>query len=139
MSHDLRVRQYHETQARTADRGRLLLMVHDAAIGAVRDCQRLMRAADLPGKGVQMDRAIRAVGELRQSLDMEKGREIARSLDRLYDFMLFRMREANLNNDAEHLEVVARILEDLRATWSQVVRKHESEAPADDQRPTVRI
>ncbi|MDP2361220.1 MAG: flagellar export chaperone FliS [bacterium] len=139
MSQDLRFRQYHETQARTADRGRLLLMVYDAAVGAVRDSQRLMREGDVPGKGVQMDRAIRAVGELRQSLDMEKGQDIARSLDRLYEFMLHRMREANLRNDPSHLEVVARLLEDLRATWSQVIRRQEQDPPAEQGRAAIQV
>jgi flagellar protein FliS len=139
MSQDLRLRQYHETQVRTADRGRLLLMVYDAAIGSVRDCQRLIRLGDMPSKGIQMDRAIRAVGELRSSLDMQRGQEIARSLDRLYDFMLHRMREANMTNDAERLEVVARILEDLRATWSQVIQRQEGENPKDGVRANVRI
>jgi len=139
MSQDLRLRQYHETQVRTADRGRLLLMVYDAAIGSVRDCQRLILLGDMPSKGIQMDRAIRAVGELRSSLDMQRGQEIARSLDRLYDFMLNRMREANLANDAERLEVVGRILEDLRATWSQVIQRQEGENPKDGVRANVRI
>jgi len=139
MNRDARLRQYHETRARTSDRGRLLLMVYDAAVGAVRDCQRLMRAGDHAGRGAQMDRAIRAVGELRSSLDMERGREIARSLDRLYEFMLLRMREANLRHDPEHLEVVARILEDLRATWSQVIQRQEQEPPADAGRAAVRV
>jgi flagellar protein FliS len=139
MSQDLRVRQYHETQVQTADRGRLLLMVYDAAIGALRQCQGHMRAGDLPARAAQMDRAIRAVGELRQSLDMDKGREIARSLDRLYAFMLTRMREANVRGDAEHLEVVGRILEDLRATWAQVIRRQEGEAPAEGGRAAVRV
>ena len=139
MSQDLRVRQYNETQVRTSDRGRLLLIVYDVAIGGVRDCQRLMREGDIPGRGAQMDRAIRAVGELRQSLDMERGHEIAHSLDRLYEFMLTRMREANLSSDAEHLEVVARILEDLRATWAQVIRSQESEPPAAAGRTAVRV
>jgi flagellar protein FliS len=139
MSQDLRLRQYNETQVRTADRGRLLLMVYDAAIGSVRDCQRLMRLGEFPAKGVQMDRAIRAVGELRSSLDMNRGQDIARSLDRLYDFMLHRMREANLSNDAEQLEVVGRILEDLRATWSQVIQRQEGENPVDGVRASVRV
>lgn len=139
MSQDLRLRQYHETQVRTADRGRLLLMVYDVAIGSVRDCQRLIRLGDMPSKGIQMDRAIRAVGELRSSLDMQRGQEIARSLDRLYDFMLRRMREANLANDAEQLEVVGRILEDLRATWSQVIQRQEGENPNTGVRANVRI
>jgi len=139
MSQDLRLRQYHETQVRTADRGRLLLMVYDVAIGSVRDCQRLIRLGDMPSKGIQMDRAIRAVGELRSSLDMQRGQEIARSLDRLYDFMLRRMREANLANDAEPLEVVGRILEDLRATWAQVIQRQEGENPGTGVRANVRI
>jgi len=131
MTLDPRVRQYHQTQVQTADRGKLLLMVYDVAINSLRESQRLMGLGDIPAKGLQMDKAIRAVGELRSSLDLARGREIAASLDRLYDFMLRRMREANLQNEGEHLEVVVRILEDLRETWSQVIRKQAAEGAAE--------
>jgi flagellar secretion chaperone FliS len=131
MTQDSRVRQYRHTEVQTADRGKLLLMVYDAAIDSLRESQRLMRGGDMSAKGLQMDRAIRAVGELRSSLDLDKGREIAASLDQLYDFMQRRMREANIQNDPELLEVVARILEDLRETWNQVIRKHASEGVND--------
>lgn len=127
MNHDARLRQYHTTQVRTADRGKLLLMVYDAAIGSLRECQQHMKDGALAAKGIQMDRAIRAVGELRSSLNMEEGREIARSLDQLYEFIHGRMREANLSNQPQELEVVLRILEDLRETWTQVIRREESE------------
>ncbi len=126
MNQDARFRQYHTTQVRTADRGKLLLMVYDAAISALRECQACMKSGDAAGKGVQMDRAIRAVGELRSSLNMQEGQEIASSLDQLYSFMLGRMRDANVSGDSTELDVVLRILEDLRETWTQVIRREET-------------
>ncbi len=137
MAQDVRVKQYSQTKVQTADRGKLLLMVYDVAINSLKDSGRLMREGDHSEKGLRLDRALRAVGELRKSLDMEAGREIARSLDRLYDFMIRRIGEANLNNRPEHLEVVIRILEDLRETWTQVVNRHAGDIkPPDGDRPS---
>jgi flagellar protein FliS len=129
MALDTRSRQYNHTSVHTADRGKLLLMVYDVAISSLADAQQAMNRRDFQQKGQQMDRALRALAELRKSLDMEKGQEIARSLERLYEFMMHRMTEANFNNQAEHLDVVVNILSDLRETWSQVVQQQNAEAP----------
>lgn len=129
MALDTRARQYNHTSVHTADRGKLLLMVYDVAIASLADAQQAMTGRDFQRKGEQMDRALRAVAELRKSLDMEKGREIARSLERLYEFMMHRMTEANFNNQASHLDVVVNILTDLRETWTQVIQQQGVEAP----------
>ncbi|MCA9782245.1 MAG: flagellar export chaperone FliS [Calditrichaeota bacterium] len=129
MATDTRARQYNHTSVHTADRGKLLLMVYDVAIGSLLDAQKSMNDKDFQQKGQHMDRALRAIAELRKSLDMEKGQEIARSLERLYEFMMHRMTEANFNNQADHLDVVVNILQDLRETWGQVVQQHASESP----------
>ncbi len=136
MSQDARLKQYARTKVQTANRGKLLLMVYDVAINSLKSAQLNIREKDLPAKGMAIDRAIRAVGELRTSLDMEKGQEIAGSLDRLYDFMLHRIGEANMADDAEGLDVVLRILEDLKSTWEQVVKKT---ADSDDQDSSCEI
>ncbi len=125
MGQDLRVRQYSQTQVQTADRGKLLLMVYDLAISSLQDARRAMTEQDFDLRGQRLDKGLRAIGELRKSLDMERGREISQSLDQLYDFMMRRITEANMNNDPEHLDVVIRILEDLRETWAQVIARHE--------------
>jgi flagellar secretion chaperone FliS len=127
MPNDSRVKQYSNTGVQTADQGKLLLMVYDVAINNLIDAQKMIAEGNFAEKGMKMDKALRAVGELRNSLDMEKGREIADSLDKLYDFMIRRMREANIKNDLAHLDVVVKILEDLRGTWQQVVKKHAGE------------
>jgi flagellar protein FliS len=129
MALDTRSRQYNHTSVHTADRGKLLLMVYDVAISSLLDAQQAMTSKDFQQKGQHMDRALRALAELRKSLDMDKGREIARSLERLYEFMMHRMTEANFNNQAGHLDVVVNILQDLRETWSQVVQQQGVQSP----------
>ncbi len=132
MEQDTRTRQYRQTSVQTADRGKLLLMVYDVAISSLQEAGRCMDCQDHEAKGRHMDKAFRAVGELRKSLNMERGKDIARNLDRLYDFMMHRMTEANFNNQSAHLDVVLNILGDLRETWTQVVRQQaaEGEEPA---------
>ena len=125
MGQDLRVRQYSQTQVQTADRGKLLLMVYDLAIHSIQEARQAMIDQDFTVRGQRLDKGLRAIGELRKSLDMERGRDISASLDQLYDFMMRRITEANVNNSAEHLDVVIRILEDLRETWAQVISRHE--------------
>lgn len=114
---------YNQTRVQTADRGKLLLMVYDAAIRFVHEAHERIVDNDLPGKGVKIDKAYAAVAELRKSLDMEKGKDLARSLDRLYSYLLRQITLANIRNDPQALDVVLQILEDLRSAWDQVVAK----------------
>jgi flagellar protein FliS len=125
---------YRQTLVQTADRGQLLLIVYNAAIRFTREAQEKIRQQDIAGKGQKIDKAYAAVAELRKTLDMEQGKEIARSLDRLYGFLLRQITLANIRNDAQALDIVVQILEDLRSAWEEVVKKHRAEKPAGDQK-----
>ena len=67
-----------------------------------------------------MDKAISMIGELQTALDFEKGGEIAVSLDRLYDYLLRRLTEANANRDPAPLEEIIRLLGMLESAWQEV-------------------
>jgi len=128
MNGKLTLETYFHTRVQTADRGKLLLMVYDAAIRFVREARQKIIQNDVPGKGAKIDKAYAAIAELRKSLDMEKGKDLARSLDRLYSYLLRQITLANIRNDPQALDVVLQILKDLRSAWDQVVQK-ERKAP----------
>ncbi len=133
MSRTTPLETYNRTRVQTADRGQLLLMVYDAAIRFSREARRKIEEGDAVGKGVMIDKAYSAVAELRKTLDIEQGQEIARSLDRLYAYLLRQITISNIKNDAGALTVVLQILEDLRNTWEQVIEQEDG-----TRRPTTR-
>lgn len=114
--------QYRVTQVKTANQGKLILLLYDGAI-------RFLREADaaLPGKkyDVVNQKIIRTqdiLTELMVSLNMKAG-EISNNLYRIYDYLNRRLIEANVKKDAAILHEVIQHLVDLRAVWEDVVKK----------------
>jgi flagellar secretion chaperone FliS len=62
------------------------------------------------------------VAELQNTLDLERGGEVAATLDGLYDYMSRRVLEATSLNDAARIEEVRRLLETLRESWVTLAR-----------------
>jgi flagellar protein FliS len=67
------------------------------------------------------------VGELLSALDMSAG-EIARNLFRIYEYVNYRLIEANLKHNIAALDAVLRILGELREGWSGMTAAAKPEA-----------
>lgn len=61
--------------------------------------------------------------ELRLALDMDKGGEIATNLRDLYDFWIAQISEANTQKDAQLLNPIISMAEELRDTWKEATNK----------------
>jgi flagellar protein FliS len=57
------------------------------------------------------------IGELSCALDFEKGGQIARNLQAIYNYMIKRLLLADSKRDLKGFDEVARMLEELKATW----------------------
>jgi flagellar protein FliS len=113
--------RYRQTQVETANPGRILITLYDAAIRFVRLAIQQINDGNIPAKGVTLGRAYAIVAEFIHALDHDKAPELCRNLEAIYNFMLEQMSEANLNMDPTPLEPVLTHLIDLRETWSQAV------------------
>ncbi len=67
--------------------------------------------------------------ELRANLDFNAGGDYARDLDRLYDYYLRRLLQANLNKSPEPIVEVIRLVGELRSGWAEMLRKQGADAP----------
>jgi flagellar protein FliS len=110
-----------ETGVMAASPHKLIVMLYDGALTAIRNAQVHMKAGNIPEKGSQVSKAIKIIENgLRASLDREVGGEIAQGLDSLYEYMGHRLLMANLNNQPELLEEVHCLLSDLRDAWNAI-------------------
>jgi flagellar secretion chaperone FliS len=117
-----------ETGVQAANPHKLIVMLFDGALQAVRGAREHMKAADIEAKGKSVSHATSIITSgLRASLDLSKGGEIASNLDALYDYMVRRLMHAHLHNDFAALDEVERLLGELREAWSAI---GESAAPA---------
>jgi flagellar protein FliS len=110
-----------ETGVMAASPHKLIVMLYDGALTAVRNGLSHMKAGNIPEKGAAISKAILIIENgLRASLDREVGGQIAEGLDSLYEYMGRRLVTANMNNQPEVLEEVTRLLTELRDAWNAI-------------------
>lgn len=110
-----------ETGIASASPHKLIVMLYDGALVALRTARANMAANNIPAKGVAISKAITIIDNgLRVSLDKEAGGTIAENLDALYDYMSRRLFQANLQNDVAIVDEVHGLLSDLRGAWAAI-------------------
>jgi flagellar secretion chaperone FliS len=123
-----------ETGVVAANPHKLIVMLFDGAIAAVRNAGEQMKAGDIAAKGASISKAISIIdGGLRASLDKTAGGEVAANLDALYEYMMRRLLTANLQNKQEMLDEVQRLLQDLKTAWEAIGA--EAKQPAEVPKP----
>ena len=76
-------------------------------------------------KGEKIGRAINIVDNLRSSLDMSVGGEVAQNLKDLYDYMEGRLLTANMDDSIQALEEVARLLGEIAQGWNDMPEEYK--------------
>ena len=113
--------QYTNVQISTIDRGRLLLMMYEGCIKFLKHAKDGLENNDIVKFARFLSKSQAIIAELMKTLDFEKGGQIAKDLDRLYDFMLFYLTEANLQKDAKKIERVIRLVETIASAYREIV------------------
>lgn len=131
---DQAINEYRSTSVRSdvleATPHRLVQMLFEGALERIQTARIAMEAGNLGLKADRIKRALDIVHGLRDHLDMEKGGEIAANLDALYEYMELRLTQANLRNEVEILDEVAKLLGEIKAGWDGIGPQREgSEAP----------
>jgi len=103
-----------------AEPARLVVMLYDEAISALRTASMAATAGDIETRCNGVTAASEIVGYLYLTLDPELGGEIAANLGALYAHILSQLPRVNMHNDAETAEHVIAILEPLRDSWNEL-------------------
>lgn len=119
---------YQLQQIMTASPARRVAMLLDKAISCLNDAIRAIEAGEVEPRWRANKRAMEIIECLWGTLDMEKGGEIAANLDKLYRFLLARMPDIDLKNNAQVARDAIGILEPLRRSWHTVADR--ANAPA---------
>ena len=131
------LRKYRTSQANTASREDLLILLYEGAIRFLERSVKEMEAKRLSEHKMYLRRGLAIVAELQSTLDFDKGGELAMQLFDLYGFMMERLTQANLRQDMEQIRTVISNLETLLEGWRDAVRQvkekaglHTTDAPA---------
>lgn len=119
------VRQYEQTQVVTSSGVQLVVLLYDGAIQSIEMARREIQAKNVREKARHLGRAIAIIGELNSVLDYEQGGDIARSLRRLYDYMMAELVEVNARSNERKLEGPLRCLTTLREAWREVAAQQQ--------------
>ena len=117
--------RYRQTEVLTTSGVQLVVLLYDSAIQAIELASDGIARRHQPDKARFLGRAVGIVGELSSVLDVERGGEIAKSLYRLYDYMLSELTQANLRNDARRLDGPLRSLKEMRGAWHTVAQQQD--------------
>src|SRR4051812_48771052 len=117
MSNNYGVNKYKQTSVTTASRGQVLLMLYESCIKYTRLAIDSIKKNDRAEKGKYILKVQDIINELSVSLDHKVGGDISRELDRLYDFIIVQITDANVRNDTKPLESVLKVLETLYEGW----------------------
>lgn len=100
-----------------SDPHRLILMLMDGALERITMARGCMQRGETIEKARLLNRAVLIVGELRNSLDMKSGGEIAANLGELYDYMCRCLLKATSENRVELLDEVSGLMREIRSAW----------------------
>ncbi len=101
----------------SADPVDLLSLLHGGLETAVRESRVALREGDIPRRSRSITRAVEILGELSASLDANVDPEFANRLNQLYEYMIWLLTNANVEQTEEPLREVERLAAILASAW----------------------
>ena len=109
-----------QAQAMEASPHRLIQMLMEGGLTRLAQARGAMERDQTALKGELIGKTIGIIGGLREGLNLEQGGEVAANLDSLYEYMVSRLLEANLKNEAAPLDEVAGLLRNVKTGWDAI-------------------
>lgn len=123
-------RAYRANSVLTASPGQLVLMLFDGALKAMAIAREAFARPPEDVRRIevinaQLIKAQNILRELQGTLNHDAGGEFSRTMERLYDYYLRRLTEANLRKDVEPVVEVERLLREVRDAWAEMLTKQD--------------
>lgn len=112
--------QYKQNAVLTASPEELTLMLYDGCIRFMNVAKYSIDNKDIQKANESLIRAQNIIMELKTTLD--KKYEIASNLEKLYDFILDRLIDANIKKDVKPIDEALEILTGLRDGWKEAMK-----------------
>lgn len=112
----------------SADPHKLTLMLMQGALDKMAYSKGCIERKDFAGRSEHLSRTTAILINLRDTLDLEAGGEVADNLFALYDYMVQRLTDANMQNSEEIVDEVIKLLSPIRDAWLQIPEEAKQEA-----------
>jgi flagellar protein FliS len=110
-----------------ADPHRLVLMLMDGVMDRLANARGCIERGETARKAQLLHSCVMLVGELRGSLNMAQGGELARNLSELYDYMVRQLLRANVESNLAHVKEVSSLMGEVRSAWTAIAPQVRSE------------
>ena len=109
-----------ESAVMSASQQQLVIMLFDGALSALIRARLFLQDGNLQAKGLALSKAINIIENgLKVGLDEESKDELTQNLIALYAYMVRRLLQANLRNDASAIEEVENLLRNIADGWKE--------------------
>ena len=119
----LSIRQYQNTgmaHVEQADPHTLISLIMQHILGNLAAAKGAVDRKEIENKNKMLNRVIGLIGELQNSLDMEKGGELSANLYSLYNYMIRQVTQANIKNDTAPLTEVIGLISEIKSGWDAI-------------------
>ena len=111
---------YANNKIMTASPAELTLMLYEGAIKFANLAIAGMETNDIEKAHTNIIKVERIIEEFQSTLDHKY--PVAKDFDEVYNYLMMRLREANLKKDTEIMEEVLKHLRTMRDTWKEVMK-----------------
>ena len=99
---------------------RLISMLFDGLFTRIAQAKGAMQQRDHETKGQRISEAMNILMGLRDSLDLDRGGEIAMNLEALYDYVQRTLMQAHIKNDQKMLDECRDLLRNVSSAWNEI-------------------
>lgn len=116
------LKQYQQTQIQTSSPEKILIMLYDGAIQFLNKAKVAVENKNIEETHNNIISAQRIITEFMNTLDIKTGGEVAKNLFSLYEYLHYRLVQANLKKDTSMIDEVLVHLKDLKQTWEEAIK-----------------
>lgn len=103
-----------------ADPHTLISLIMQHIQGNLAGAKGAIERKEIENRNKMLTKVIGLIGELQNSLDMEKGGDISRNLYDLYGYMIRQVNVATRQNNAEPLTEVLKLITEIKSGWDGI-------------------
>lgn len=119
--------QYKQQQIETASPEEILILLYEGAIRFLMIAKKGLAENDIQKFHNHLLKSQNIITEFMSSLDMDMGGEVASNLFNLYEYLHYRLVQANLKKDAAMIDEVLDHLRKLKETWVEAIKIAQQE------------
>lgn len=110
---------YQQNSVNTAAPSELTLMLYNGCLKFIKKGYQAIEQSNIVEKNTNLQKAQKIITELMVTLNMDL--EISKNMIVMYDYINYRLIEANIKNDLTILKEVEGYVTEFRDTWKQVI------------------